>query len=38
MEKNLEIMVAAQALGYNWHTLATNMAHATPPKNPIMLE
>jgi hypothetical protein len=36
--KNREITVVAQPLGYSWHTLATRIAHATPPKYPMALE
>jgi hypothetical protein len=38
IKKNLETKVDAVAFGYNWHTRATNIAHATPPRNPITLE
>jgi len=36
--KNLRTSVDAAALGYSWQTLATSMAHDTPPKNPSALE
>lgn len=37
MRKNLPMTTAPVAWGYNWHTLATNIAHATPPGKPITL-
>ena len=36
--KNLATIAAAEAFGNIWHTRATTIAHATPPKNPITLE
>ena len=27
-----------EALGYNWHIRATNIAQATPPRNPLTFE
>lgn len=37
MRKNFPMITAPVAWGYSWHTLATNIAHATPPGNPITL-
>ena len=36
--KNLLMRVDGTALGYSWHTLATNIAHDTPPRKPNELE
>jgi hypothetical protein len=38
MMKNRLTMAPAIALGYSWHTRATNIDHATPPKKPFTLE
>jgi hypothetical protein len=38
IRKNLLTITDPVACGYSWQTLATSMAHATPPGKPMTLE